>query len=104
MYAAPFVLVKKRDGSYRFVCDYRKLNSVTLPMSWPLPVFVDVVDYIANSKAQIFSSLDLANGFFQVLLHEDSKHKTAFVTHQGLYQFKKPEVSTGFVIRYSSFE
>lgn len=89
MYSSPIILVKKRDQSFRFVCDYRKLNAVTVPMSWPLPVFDDVIDSIGNAKAKIFTTLDLANGFFQIPLHEDSKHKTAFVTHQGLYQFKR---------------
>jgi hypothetical protein len=88
-YAAPIILVKKRDGSFRFVCDYRKLNSVTVPMSWPIPMIDDIVDSIAEAKATIFTTLDLANGFFQIPMSDESKHKTAFVTHQGLYQFKR---------------
>jgi hypothetical protein len=29
-YASPIVMIKKRDGSYRFCVDYRKLNQITV--------------------------------------------------------------------------
>ncbi|PIK33800.1 Retrovirus-related Pol polyprotein from transposon [Apostichopus japonicus] len=86
---SPVVLVKKKDGSYRFAVDYRKLNSVTRPMHFPLPLLEDVFDAVGESEAQIFSVLDLFSGFWQVPMDPDSKHKAAFVTHHGVYQWKK---------------
>ena len=72
---SPVVLVKKKDGTNRFAVDYRKLNSVTLPISHPLPRFEDIVDAVGSSQAQLFSTLDLASGFWQIPLHPDAAHK-----------------------------
>ena len=36
-YAAPVVMCKKKDGTYRFAVDYRDLNAVTEPINFPLP-------------------------------------------------------------------
>ena len=86
---APVVLVKKKDGTFRFAVDYRKLNQVTKPLHQPLPHIEDVFDTIGQNKATIFSTLDCASGFWQIPLDKRTAHKTAFVTHQGVYQFKR---------------
>ena len=88
-YQSPVVMVKKSNGQYRFAVDYRKLNSITELVSFPIPKLDEVFDTVADSKSKIFSVLDLASGFWQVPLDEETKHKTAFITHQGLYQFKR---------------
>ena len=88
-WASPVVLVKKKNGDFRFAVDYRRLNQVTTPMSFPLPRPDDVYDTIGESHASIFTVLDLASGFWQIPLEQDSRAKTAFTSHSGNYQFKK---------------
>ena len=85
-WASPVVLVRKKDGTYRFCVDYRELNAVTKPDTFPLPRIDDLLDQLGNTK--FFSTLDLGSGFWQVQVHPDSRAKTAFVTSQGLHEFR----------------
>jgi len=85
-WASPIVLVRKRDGSLRFCIEYRGLNSVTKADTFPLPRIDDLLDKLGKSR--YFSTLDLASGYWQVQMHPDSQEKTAFITHQGLFEFR----------------
>ena len=85
-WASPIVLVKKRDGTHRFCVDYRGLNAVTMPDSFPLPRIDDLLEQLGESK--YFSTIDLASGFWQIRMHPLSQPKTAFVVPQGLFEFR----------------
>jgi hypothetical protein len=85
-YAAPAILVKKGDGSYRFVVDYKRLNLITIKDSSPLPNMEDTIQKLGRGYTY-FSKLDLKSGFYQIPIHKGDKEKTAFVTPFGLYQF-----------------
>ena len=84
-YAHPLVLVNKGDGTYRTCVDMRKLNQVTVFDAEPIPLVDDI--FVKLSKAHYFSKLDLSKGYWQVPLTESAKPMTAFITHDGLYQF-----------------
>ena len=85
-WASPIVFVRKKDGTHRFCVDYRALNAVTTPDTFPLPRIDDLLDQLG--KAKYFSTLDLAAGYWQIQMHPDSRQKTAFVTHMGLHEFR----------------
>ena len=86
---SPVVLVKKKLGEFRFAVDYRELNKVTEPMSFPIPHIADVFDTIADAKAEVFSVLDLKSGFWQVPLNPETAHKAACFTHQSVYTWSR---------------
>jgi hypothetical protein len=86
-WSSPVVLVKKKSGEYRFCVDYRRLNAVSKRDVYPLPRIDDVFDRLAG--ANYFSTLDLANGYWQVPVAERDRQKTAFVTPDGLFEFKR---------------
>lgn len=86
-YASPIILVSKKDGGCRLCVDFRALNRKTVKDHFPMPRIDDQLDLLNGNK--YFSSLDLASGYYQIPVRTDSRHLTAFVTPDGLYQFKK---------------
>ena len=84
-WSSPIVLVKKKDGSYRFCIDYRKLNSITKIDAHPLPRVDDLLEALNGNT--IFSNLDLCSCYWQVGMHPGDCEKTAFSTPGGLYEF-----------------
>ena len=84
-WASPIVLAKK-DGGVRFCVDFRRVNEVTRKDAYPLPHIDDTLETL--SQSQLFSTLDLASGRWQVELAEKSREKTDFSTTEGLYEFK----------------
>ena len=80
-WASTVVLVTKKNGDTRFCVDYRRLNSVIKMDVYPLPRNDDMLD--SFSEACVFSTLDLASGFWRVKVEEPSQEKTAFITHHG---------------------
>lgn len=85
-WASPVVLVKKKDGTLRFCVDYRKLNQVTKKDVYPLPRIDGSLYWLRH--ARYFSSMDLKSGYWQIEVDERDSEKTAFITPDGLFEFK----------------
>ncbi len=84
-WAAPVVLVTKKDGSIRFCVDFRKLNAVTKKDRYPLPHAEVLMNKLRGMKC--FTGIDLASGYWQVEIKEEDKEKTAFICSKGLFEF-----------------
>lgn len=84
-YASPVLLVKKKNGKDRMCIDYRALNKITVKDRYPLPLIEDQLDRLGNGK--LFTTLDMASGFYQIPVAADSINKTAFITPDGHYEF-----------------
>lgn len=84
-WCSPAFLVRKKNGKWRFVVDYIKVNQCTVKDAMPLPNIDDMMMNLSGCK--YFTTLDCANGYFQVPLVEESKEITAFEADGNLYEF-----------------
>ncbi|VDI73302.1 Hypothetical predicted protein [Mytilus galloprovincialis] len=83
------LVVAKPNGEKRVCVDYRKLNRLTKIYTQSLPNLSDVLDTLGEKHAQTYSVCDMRQGFWQLELDEQSKEKTAFMTHRGQYEFNR---------------
>ena len=84
-FAASVLFAKKKDGSLRLCIDYRGLNNVTIKDRTPLPNISEMRDRLCGAK--VFSKIDLRDGFYNILVAPEDRHKTAFRTRYGHFQF-----------------
>jgi hypothetical protein len=84
-WAAPVHFVPKKDGSFRMVVDYRRLNEVTVKNSAPIPLAQDLFNRLRGSV--VYTKLDLKSGYNQLLVHASDREKTAFNSYFGHHEF-----------------
>ena len=85
-WASPVVLAKKKDGTWRFCIDYRKLNDITIKDAYPLPNISECMNTLNGAKW--FCTMDLKSGYWHVGLTPRAKEKSAFICKQGLFQWR----------------
>lgn len=86
-WTSPVVVVPKPNGDVRLCVDMRRVNEAIIRERHPIPTVDEVVAELSHSKH--FSKLDLRKGYHQIELHEESRPITTFVTHRGLFRYKR---------------
>ena len=81
----PLLPVRKKNGKWRWVVDFRLLNSITRKDSFPIPNIVELLSYLKTSK--YFTSLDLAQAFHSIPVREVDREKLSFCALDKYYQF-----------------
>ncbi|CAB4013461.1 Retrovirus-related Pol poly [Paramuricea clavata] len=89
---SPLVVIPKNDGTVRLCVDMRRANCAIQRERHPCPTVDDLIH--AMNGAKVFSKLDLRSGYHQLLLAEESRYITTFVTHKGLRRYKRLNFGT----------
>ncbi len=82
--ASPVFFVEKKDGTKRFVQDYRNLNAITIKNAYPLPLIPDLIDKLQG--ARYFTKFDVRWGYNNIRIRAGDEWKAAFKTPFGLYE------------------
>jgi hypothetical protein len=82
-WASPILLVRKKDGTWRFCIDYRQLNAKTISDAHPLMDQRDIRDSLIHCPYR--SKLDAVSGYWQIPMTKAASEKAAFVTPWGQY-------------------
>ncbi|KAK3788062.1 hypothetical protein RRG08_052302 [Elysia crispata] len=87
-WVSPVIVVPKPGGKdIRLVVDMRPANQVVMRERHPIPTVNEVLHDMNGAK--VFSKLDLKYGYHQIELDPDSREITTFVTHKGLFRYKR---------------
>ena len=91
-WASAPVLVRKKDGTVRYCVDFRKVNSLTKKDAFPLPNIEECMDTLSGNV--FLSTLDMAQGYYQIEVDPHDRHKLAFITKYGLFEFVRMPFGT----------
>ncbi len=82
--ASPVFFIKKKDGKYRLVQDYRRLNKITIKNKYPLPLAADILNRLTG--ARYFTKFDVRWGYHNIRIRKGDEWKGAIATSRGLFE------------------
>ena len=91
-WASAIVAIPKKNGGVRFAADYRDLNKLTKRDSRPIANLEERLSKVRGDPKKpirYFASVDLSEAYHSVPIAESDREKSAIVTPEGLFQFKR---------------
>ena len=85
-WVSPVIAVPKGE-TIRLVVDMREANRAILRSHKPVPTLEELLDDFNGCK--VYSKIDLNDGYHQEELHPESREITTFITHAGLFRYKR---------------
>lgn len=86
-WVSPLVVANKANGEIRLCVDLRRVNQAVIRERHPMPVIEDVLAKVG--RGSVWSILDVKDAFFLLELDEASRDIVTFISHRGLYRFKR---------------
>ena len=87
-WATPIVVVPKKTGGLRICGDYKLTVNPSLDVdTHPLPRSDELFASLAGGR--VFTKIDLANAYQQMLLEEESRAFVTINTHKGLFRYTR---------------
>ncbi|XP_062698772.1 uncharacterized protein K02A2.6-like isoform X1 [Aedes albopictus] len=86
-WVSPLVTVVKDNGDLRLCVDMRRANAAIVRERHIMPTIEDFLPRFTSAKW--FSRLDVKEAFHQVELDSESRYITTFITHMGLFRYKR---------------
>ena len=86
-WGSPTFIIPKKDGSVRFISDFRELNKLIKRKPFPLPKIQDLL--LKLEGFQFATSLDLNMGYYHIELSPESKKLCTIVLPWGKYEYQR---------------
>ncbi|XP_055633186.1 uncharacterized protein K02A2.6-like [Toxorhynchites rutilus septentrionalis] len=86
-WVSPLVVAKKINGDIRFCVDLRRVNQAVIRDRHPMPIIEEILMRIG--KGELWTVLDIKDAFFLLELDDETRDIMTFITHRGLYRFKR---------------
>ena len=86
-WGSPTFIIPKKNGTVRFISDFRKLNTKLKRKPYPLP---RISDTLQNLEGFTFaSSLDLNMGYYHIELSEEASDMCTIITEWGKFRYRR---------------
>jgi hypothetical protein len=82
-YSTPVFYIKKKNGSYCPIFNYRKINAITIKDVFPLPRIDTIIEGMHGMV--LCSKFNLCNGYWNIRNREETEDLMAFKMTRGLY-------------------